>query len=795
MIKTIKYEFLKILTSKLFLYTLIFFILADVIILIYTGNILKNNKIPYSAYKLLNEELKSLTEQEKEHLINQEYEKIYAINIIDDIKNLKNSDNDMLVEYSATLREENKVLYEKYIREYEKQIYKYTKDISKEKSFWEEIKNEYEEAKNYKQTINGILEKAENLNNISIFKAAENSFSNKNIKDTAKNYKEMLDTNISFLPSKGIEKFTSLGMTDVFIVLLIFVISTIIIFEEREKNLLILIKSTKNGRTKTILSKIIVMFIIIVGITLIMYLINFTYYGINIGYGNLNNSLQSLSTFIYSTLQIKIWQYLILFIITKILVFCIISLMILIISSTAKNNASSYIAFIAIFGISFLLYKTIDPISKYNIFKVINIINLIEVNSIYKIYINLNLLGNMKNVLTLSLYFAIILFIAGAFINLYIFNEKRAFNLKESFILNKIRGIAILKPKTSKNLFYNEAYKLLITNKVLIMLALFVVFQVYSFSNNTKTISFNEDIYRNYMQILSGRLTKEKQDFIEEEKEKFEQAELAIQRIEEGVKIGEITKEAALEYKTQYEEILYTKDIFIKVLEQYEYIKTHPNAEFVYDTGYKELLRVNKNAFFETDLYLTIMSIICFTEAIVIEYKTGMIKILNTTPKGRKHTMKNKILICIIVSFIIFITSIIPEMLRTKQLYGFDNIMASITSISAFEMLPIGINILTFIIITYLAKLIVLISITLLVLWITLKLKNTTYSILASSILLLIPIGLSLLGLEIASTLSISRMLNIGQIILAKENLYYLYLIIPIIIGIYSYRNLCDNFK
>ena len=325
----------------------------------------------------------------------------------------------------------------------------------------------------------------------------------------------MLDTNISFLPSKGIEKFTSLGMTDVFIVLLIFVISTIIIFEEREKNLLILIKSTKNGRTKTILSKIIVMFIIIVGITLIMYLINFTYYGINIGYGNLNNSLQSLSTFIYSTLQIKIWQYLILFIITKILVFCIISLMILIISSTAKNNASSYIAFIAIFGISFLLYKTIDPISKYNIFKVINIINLIEVNSIYKIYINLNLLGNMKNVLTLSLYFAIILFIAGAFINLYIFNKKRAFNLKESFILNKIRGIAILKPKTSKNLFYNEAYKLLITNKVLIMLALFVVFQVYSFSNNTKTISFNEDIYRNYMEILSGRLTKEKQDFIE----------------------------------------------------------------------------------------------------------------------------------------------------------------------------------------------------------------------------------------------------------------------------------------
>ena len=58
--RTIKYEFLKIFTSKLFLYTLIAFILADIVILIYTGNIVKKDEIPYSAYKILNEELKVL---------------------------------------------------------------------------------------------------------------------------------------------------------------------------------------------------------------------------------------------------------------------------------------------------------------------------------------------------------------------------------------------------------------------------------------------------------------------------------------------------------------------------------------------------------------------------------------------------------------------------------------------------------------------------------------------------------------------------------------------------------------
>lgn len=793
--KTIKYEFLKIFTSKLFLYTLIFFIIADIIILIYTENNLKNNKVPYSAYKLLNKELKNLTEQEKEDFINQEYEKIYAINIIDNIKNLKNSDNEMLRQYSETLEKENKEIYEKYIKEYENQTYKYTGDISKENYFWKEIKKEYEETKKYKQTIKEIVEKAENLNTISIFKNSENSFSSKNIKDTAKNYEKMINTKINFIPSKGIENFTNLGIIDVFIILLIFVISTIIIFEEREKNLIILIKSTKNGRTKTMLSKIIVMFILITSITLIMYSINFIYYGINIGYGNLSNSLQSISTFIYSTLQINIWQYLILFIITKICVFCIVSLIILIISSTARNNVSTYIAFIAIFSISFLLYKIIDPISKYNIFKVINIINLIEANSMYKTYINLNLLGNIKNVLTLCIYFAIILLVTCSFANLYIFNKKTDFKIKESFILNKIKGITILKQKILKKIIYIELYKLFITNKVAIIIIIFAIFQVYNFANSNKKISFSENIYRNYMQILSGKLTKEKQNFIEMEKQKFERAELAIQNIEEKVKIGEITRETAKKYTIPYEEILSQKNIFIKILEQYEYINTHPNAEFVYDTGYKELLRVNKYAFFETDLYLIVMIIICFTEIIVIEYKTGMIKILNTTPKGKKCTIKNKIIICIFTSFIIFIISVIPEILKIKQIYGFNNITASITSISAFKMLPIKINILTFIIITYLTKLIIFINITLLILYITLKIKNTTYSILVSSSVLLIPSILNLIGLEIADTLSINRILNISQIILAQQNLYYIYLIIPIIIGFYSYHKLCNTFK
>ena len=352
--KIIKHEFLKIFTSKLFLYTLMVFILANIVLLIYTQNIAKKDEIPYSAYKILNEEIKDLSELEKQELINKEYERNNAFSIISNIVNNKNSDNAYIREFAETLKNENKELYDKYINEYPTGGYKYTGDEAKELAFLKEIKREYEECKNYKQIISEILEKAENLETISIFQEAQDDFSNKNIKDTAQNYEKMLDTELEFIPAKGINSFTKMGITDILIVLLIFVISTIIIYEEREKNLFPLIKSTKNGRGKTILAKIFVMFILIFAISLILYSINFIYYAITIGYGNLSANLQSINTFLYSTLPISIGGYIALFFITKIAVFFIISLIILLISNLAKNNVSNYMALILIFGISFL---------------------------------------------------------------------------------------------------------------------------------------------------------------------------------------------------------------------------------------------------------------------------------------------------------------------------------------------------------------------------------------------------------------------------------------------------------
>jgi hypothetical protein len=411
---------------------------------------------------------------------------------------------------------------------------------------------------------------------------------------------------------------------------------------------------------------------------------------------------------------------------------------------------------------------------------VINLINLLEVNDIYKTHMNLSIMGNMQNVLHLSLFFAIILLVLFGIANVWIFTKKKDLGLTESCILKKIRNITIIKLRIFTKLFWCEFYKLMIINKVWIILLLFIIFQIYSLSNVNSNLSFNENMYINYMKTFSGELTDEKEKIITKEQEKFEKARNAIENIEEKVQKGEISREEAIRYKEPYHEVLNAEEIFLRIIEQYEHIKENPKAEFVYDTGYKELLRSNKNAFLENDIYLIIMAEIVFSAIFVMEYKTGMNKILNTTPKGKEATAKAKIKVCLITSIIIFMISIIPEMIKIGQMYGFHNITASITSIPNFSNLYSGISILGFIIINYLTRLIIFINIVLVILWISVKLKNITYTILVTSSILLIPILAAQIGIKFLNMISIDRTLNLSKILLMDGNLKWLYIIIPI---------------
>lgn len=744
--RLVKFEFSKIITSKLFLITFFLLLGINFVFLNYSGYQESKTTIPYQAYRLLENDLKGKTHEEKGKFIREEYERVYGINLIYSIQNNLKSENPGMREYGESLREENKDLYNKYYEESKNNPkFKYTNDSSTELSFLEKIKSDYDKVNNYDKEIQDILDEAENLQGISIFNKTNDDISIKNITRTTNAYKEMFGTNINYEIDKGIDKVTAISITDFFVVIMIFIFSTILITEEKEKNLFTIIKSTKNGQTETIVAKITSLLLGVLLVSLIFYGMNFVYYAITIGYGNLSSTIQSLPIFMLSTLKVNILEYLLLFFSSKLLILFLIGIIMFYFSVQFNNSTSSITGITILILISFLLTESIDVNSSINLLRSFNLINLVNTNTIYEIYGNLQL-GNLlfeKSSILLILQFVFIVL----FISLSIFKYLKSMNitLKENIILSKLKKFKIFKKIQFNRVFAFEFYKLLFTNKALLIVIIFLGFLGFNYKNQSFNLSFNEAFYKGYMDVLKGDLTEEKESMILNTKREYDEAEAKIDEISELYKKGELTFSQANYAKMPYEDILATKELFSRIEEKYEYIKENPHAKFVYDTGYNKLLRIN-NQVNENDIYLLIVTIISLLGLFIMEYKTGFIHILNATIKGRNKTAKQKILVSVILCTFIYIISIIPEILGTLKMYGMDNLSSSIISLTYFKGLPASITILEYMILFYITRYISYIMIVLLIEFIALKLKNLVFAFTITTVMLFIPIILDVLN-------------------------------------------------
>ena len=414
-----KFEILKIITNKLFIVAFLILWVLNLLFLNYQNYSESKNKIPYEAYKILETDLKNKTHEEKGKYINELYERAKAINIIYNIQNNAKSENQAIREYADSLREENKELYNKYYEESKNPIWKYTGNSDAEWSFLESIKNDYDKVSNYQGTLNDILASAETGQSVSIFKTKD-EVSLKSISKTADTYKRMQSIKTNYEIGESIKKISNTTLTDFFVLILIFLISTILITEEKEKNLFTIIKSTKNGNGKTIMVKIMTLFIGIFVICSLFYGTNYIYYFFTLGLGNIFATIQSIPLLMLSTLKINVLEYLFILFGAKAIFVFLLSMIMFYLSIKFNNTVENIFVFFIIILINFIIFKSIDPTSSINIIKSFNLVSLLNTNEIFRIYDNLrlyNILVSKTSTLLILQVLTIILFIVLSFVN------------------------------------------------------------------------------------------------------------------------------------------------------------------------------------------------------------------------------------------------------------------------------------------------------------------------------------------------------------------------------------------
>ena len=752
MLSMIKNELLKLWLKKSFFGILIILTAVNLLMLWYTENI-KTNAFPPSAYKTLASDINKLSEEEKLSFIEEKHQTLGEITAWNEIIMIEaeaeaGTENEYASGLIAQIREEHPNL-DQYKVAYESRSYlRYTSSIESEIAFIGEILGEITKVSGYSAMLEDIEKQASRLSRVSIFggDSKENdTFSSKNIKKTADDYRFMNNIPIKYGVTKGFNMATDFLITDIIALVIMLLLSTLLIYDEKDKGLFALIKSTARGRGTTAAAKIAALCVNMLLVTVLLFGANLIYAEIVYGLPDFSQSLQSIPEFLGSTLKLSTGQYLLLFLASKFFAYFTVSLFVLLIALLSRHPAVTYILASAVLAASYAVYITIPAISSFNIIKFINLISFVRTNGMYQGYLNLNIGGRPVN-LILSVWTAIsvVFFILFTLVCI-VFCKKKNMQSGEIPFKKLWQKITLFKYRPSASIFRHELYKLLIVNKVLPILVLFIVFMWYGSRDAKFYTPFDDSYYKSYMTGLSGGITSEKEEFLRAEQTKYDDAEKAVNAINALVESGQMTFEQSQVTASSYNAILMAKPTFERVMERYEYIKAHPKAQFVYDTGYNRLFGLTANNDTLSALMLILICVVCFSALFPLEYKTGALRIIGAAPLGKSVTNKNKVLVSVVTVIPFFAAVYAPDILLVKRF--FVSLNAPIISLPAFSHFPSFVPIWGYIAILYLTRLAVCIALLLAVLAISRSVKSSIPAMLFGLALFIAPVVLYLMGI------------------------------------------------
>ena len=738
MCSLIYFELKKIWNKKSFIFITCLLLIINIFFLWYTN--LENEKKPsLASYKMFQTEIFYMSESEKEEYVKKLKKDIDGIYFVINILNMqKNEIGSSFVEQELNA---NPGVFENYYEIYKSGNYlHFTPSLEQEQIFINEIYNEQVKVSGYDDYLEGIQKDKGKLEDISIFNNQdESNFSTRNIRKSARDYSELNSSNIKFIPSKIVVSTIENIGTDILLILITFLFIGNLITEEKEKKLFYVTRSTKYGVVHSIFTKIIALFIHCIIFSILLFGINYLFFGIFGGFNDLGIKLQSLAPYMESNFNGSILEYLIISILTKGIVVFGIGAIITSLCIISDSMILPYMLGISFLGISWLFYKIIPAVSNLNIIKHLNIFGILKTENLYGSYLNFNFFEYPISRMTFSWIMIMGLLILGIFFCVKFFLKGKSLELKRStknFILK-------FKPHTS--LFKHELYKILITNKGIIIILIFSLLICYNELQRRYSPSLQEQYYQNIMLKLEGKPTEEKTEFIKAEKSRFDEAFSKISEIDEQIAKGEINDTTGEAMKVKWYSITAFYPTFEKVLEQDKYVKEN-DGNYIYDTGYLYLFGVMDDGILNDFILLTLSIIFMFCNVMSIEYQNKAVNMLQATEKGKKAIIKTKVKATFIIVLLLCILPFVCRFINVSGTFPINGFLLSAKDISIYHNLPSGILVIGLILLKILIQAFSGIIMAILILTISAWKKNNVQTIFLGLLILCMPLILVLLG-------------------------------------------------
>ena len=749
MSRLICFELGKVIKKRSFLLSITGILFLNLFLLWYV-NLPDGSSPGLSSYKAFEQAIRSMSEEEKQAYVEKLYQDIQGICLVRDVLQLEASSGEMGEVFAQQLRTENPGVFEAYCDAYEKGGYlKYTDSLEQEEALITEIHEELVKVLGYSDYLKSVQDNRGKLGGISIFSSEEaDSFSSRNIEKSAGDYRKLENVDITFYPSRGITSAMGNHISDVFLLLAVFLFASGLIYEEKEKQLFSITRATVYGRGRSMAAKLLALGIYCVLLTALFYGLNLLFFAGTTGIGELSRSIQSIAPYMESSLPISVFTYIIESMVTKSAVLFAAGALIIWVAMVSGHGFMCYLSGFAVLSVSWLMYQFIPSYSGWNWFKYLNVLALMKTENIYGGYLNFNLFSHPVSRISASLGVLLIYAGAGILLSVGVFLKCRSFELK------RIRLSLVRKFRPHGSLFRHEAYKIFVMNRAGFVLLAFAGLIGYGSLSGEETLSVKESYYQSMMMQLEGELTAEKEWLIDEESRSYEEAFRQIARIDEMVEDGEIDKYTADSMKAEYNSEVVFYPAFQRVLEQYDYVKEN-GGEFLYDTGYLYVFGVLGDGFSVEFLLLSICLVLSFSNGMAMENQKKSWQLLSATRRGKRQIIFQKAGVCALGTFFISLVPWVCRCIRIRRLYPMHGLWTSLQSIPHYRNTGISMPIACWIIVLVCVQVLTAELLLLVVLLLSYFLKSHVRTLFAAILLLVIPLILKEMGFDFAEWCSL----------------------------------------
>lgn len=584
-----------------------------------------------------------------------------------------------------------------------------------------DIKAEVESADSYNEYVDQVIDDAGKRLTVSgLFQ--ENEFSNKNLKKTIEDYKNVSKKELAAQPQKGVLLILQSKVSDYLMLALILLITAFLIIPEKKSRETVLFATTVNGQEKTIKAKFMVLLIMICCLYLIFYIENILTAQIVYGIGDTSRYIQSITEYKGCLHGITVAQFMAVIFSLKLMVFVIIAMLMIAVCYRMESGAK-IVTFIGIFGAAeFIMHRYIPESSLLSPFKYINIISFLKIDKLLGKYVNINFVGYPVN----SSY-VVIISIVTIGVGLYVFFIRQwkvsciAWN-KKFHIKHIFDGIY------RRNMYFYEMLRIGRKSRILVVFTAVAVLQIfriqmYSYENEPDKVYF-----RTYMQYISGLSYTDQKKYVDNENQRYDRI------LNENV-----TEENRIEHGNN----LLPYNAWQKVVGEYDRIsmlrESGADVQLTYSDGYEQLMGADSKLYVASYVVLVILLILAFSGIYAIDYEENMNDLISVTYHGRRKIIYERTKYSAVTGIICFVMTYLPEFIMVQTKIGLSGYETEAGSLS-FHIMAGNLKIWQCMLIFYILR---LVGMTILIVFISClsnKFRNTFAVMGIAALVLIMPV-------------------------------------------------------